>query len=395
MAEFSAGPQALGYLYQARYALHLILKSREELELSIESLDDIVFEDKGSPQELLQLKHHTTPASLTDSNSDLWKTIRIWSTNFGEGKISLPDTVLTLVTTAQAPDNSIAAFLRPDNNRNSKLATRKLLDIANNSTNASLKRSFEAFTVLSPEQQEMLVESIQIMDGSPNIIDTANQIKNRVKFAVDREHLDAFYQRLEGWWFGKIVRHLSGESTELITGFEVFDKIREIAEQFGPEVLPIDYLESEPPTPPDPETDARRFVRQLKAIAVNNRRIEKAILDYYRAFEQRSRWAREELLIGDELEKYEKKLIDEWERYFLALQDETELDEITATEQDWQKLGLKIYNWIELEADFLIRPRVNEEYVMPRRSHNLADRNPPGVWWHPKFIERLEQLLTV
>lgn len=395
MTGFSAGPQALGYLYQTRYALHLILNSPEELELSIETLDDIVFEENGSPQELLQLKHHTTPASLTDSSSDLWKTIRIWSTNFREGKISLPDTVLTLVTTAQAPDDSIAALLRPDNNRQHKLAATKLLDIANTSTNTSLTSSFDAFKLLSQNQQETLTHSIQILDNSPSISDTADQIKNRLKVAVRRQHLDALYERLEGWWYGKMVRQLNGESSDLTAGFEVFDKIREISEQFGPEVLPIDYLGAEPPTPPDPDTDNRRFVMQLKEIAVNNRRIEKAILDYYRAFEQRSRWAREDLLIGDELEQYEKKLVDEWERFYLAMQDDLQLDEATATEQDWQRFGREVYGWVDQVAKIQIRPRVTEEYVMRGSFHILADRNPPGVWWHPLFVKRLQQLLPV
>lgn len=395
MAGFSAGPQALGYLYQTRYALHLILNTPEELELSIESLDDIVFEEKGSPQELLQLKHHTSPASLTDSSSDLWKTIRIWSANFREGKISLPDTVLTLVTTAQAPDDSIAALLRPDNNRQHRHAAKKLLDIANTSTNTSLTASFDAFKALSPNQQEMLTHSIQILDNSPSISDTADQIKDRLNLAVRRQHLDALYERLEGWWLGKMVRHLSGGSADFITGFEVRDKIRDIAEQFGPEVLPIDYLEAEPSIPPDPDTDNRRFIMQLKAIAVNNRRIEKAILDYYRAFEQRSRWAREELLIDDELEQYEKKLVDEWERFSLALQDDLQLDEAITTEQDWQQFGRDVYKWVDQVADIPIRPRVTEEYVMRGSYHILADRNPPGVWWHPQFVKRLEQLLTV
>jgi hypothetical protein len=354
-----------------------------------------VFEKQGSPQELLQLKHHTNPASLTDSSCDLWKTIRIWSTNFREGEISFPDTALTLVTTAQAPDDSIAALLRPDNNRQPKLAAKRLLDIASTSTNASLTSSFDAFKALSPHQQAMLTQAIQILDNSPSIIDTACEIKDRLKVAVRRRHLDALYERLEGWWLGKMVRHLGGESTDLITGFEVFDKIREIAEQFGPEVLPIDYLEAQPPIPPDPETDNRRFVMQLKEIAVNNRRIEKAILDYYRAFEQRSRWAREELLIGDELEQYEKKLVDEWERFYLALQDDWQLDEATATEQDCQRFGREVYKWIDQAANIPIRPRVTEEYVMRGSYHILADRNPPGVWWHPLFVKRLEQLLTV
>ena len=104
-SSFSAGPQALGYLYQVRYALDLILENREELRVSIESLDDVTFEEQGSPIELLQLKHHTKTASLTDRSSDLWKTIRVWSSFVKDGSVN-SDTLLTLVTTGVAPDNS-------------------------------------------------------------------------------------------------------------------------------------------------------------------------------------------------------------------------------------------------------------------------------------------------
>ncbi|MBX3060647.1 MAG: hypothetical protein KF770_29670 [Anaerolineae bacterium] len=395
MTQFSAAPQAIGYLYQTRYALYLILSSPDELELSIEGLDDVVFEENGFPQELLQLKHHVTPASLTDSSSELWKTIRIWSTNLRDSKISLPDITLSLVTTAIAPDDSIAALLRPGNDRQPKLAAQRLLDIANTSTNSSLVLAFQAYTDLSSSQQEMLVSSIQILDASPNISDTADKIKGRLKFAVRREHLEGLYERLEGWWYNKMVRHLSKESTELITAYEIHDKIREIAEQFAPDALPIDYLELEPPVAPDPVSDNRQFVLQLKAISVNNRRIEKAILDYYRAFEQRSRWAREELLIGDELERYERKLVDEWERYCLALQDDLQLDVEVATEEDCRKFGISVYQWIDQAARIPIRPRVTEEYVMRGSYHMLADRKPPTVWWHPQFLKRLEQILAV
>lgn len=395
MTQFSAAPQAIGYLYQTRYALHLILSSPDELELTIEGLDDVVFEENGVPQELLQLKHHVTPASLTDSSSELWKTIRIWSANLRDSRISLPDATLSLVTTAIAPDDSIAALLRPGNDRQPRLAAKRLLDVANTSTNSSLQLAFQAYTELSPSQQEMLVSSIQILDASPNISDTADKIKKRLKFAVRKEHLDSLFERLEGWWYSKMVRHLSKKSIEPTTGYEVHDKIREIAEQFAPDALPIDYLELEPPVAPDPDSDNRQFVLQLKAILVNNRRIQKAILDYYRAFEQRSRWAREELLIGDELEQYERKLVDEWERYCLALQDDLQLDVEVATEEDCRKFGMDVYKWIDQVARIPIRPRVTEEYVMRGSYHILADRKPPTVWWHPQFVKRLEQILAV
>ena len=89
----------------------------------------------------------------------------------------------------------------------------------------------------------------------------------------------------------------------------------------GPNALPIDYLDAKPDSI-DPHSDNRKFVQQLRVIDVRISQIEKAILDYYRAFEQRSRWAREELLVGDEVESYERRLIDEWERFAAAISDE-------------------------------------------------------------------------
>jgi len=39
-------------------------------------------------------------------------------------------------------------------------------------------------------------------------------------------------------------------------------------------------------------------------------RVEYAIRDYYRASEQRSKWAREELLVDGELQSYERELVE-------------------------------------------------------------------------------------
>jgi hypothetical protein len=390
--EFSAGSQALGYLFQARYALYLILTNKEELELAVESLDDITFfEEEKNPTELLQLKHHINQASLTDSSSDLWKTIRVWSTQLQDKKISLPDTLLTLVTTAKTPENSAAFLLRPVKVRNSKLALDKLLKVANESENKNLTKSFEAFKALNPTQQQLLIDSIQIIDSSPDIIDITPKIKEKL-IAVRREHRDGVYERLEGWWFAKVVKHLRDNSINFISGFEVRDKICEINDQFKLDALPIDFFDLEIPEQPELSQDKRCFVAQLKEIAVNNKRIEKAISDYYRAFEQRSRWAREELLFGDEIEKYEKRLIDEWERYMLALQDE--MQDGNENEAECKKVGRKIFTWMEQEADIRIRSQVTEPYVMRGSYHMLADQKPPRVHWHPKFVERLTQLLA-
>ncbi len=390
ISDFSARDQALGYLYQTLYALWLLINGNEERELILEGLDDVVFEKDGSPEELLQLKHHSKPATLTDASPELWKTLRIWSSHVSTGTIKLDSTTLTLITTSTATDGSIAANLRPDNKRNSNEALSALVKVAQTSNNIALKSAFSAFLDLSTEDRISLVDSVVILDQSTNIEGTADLIKDRIKPAVSREHREGLYERLKGWWFKKVISLLQEDSQNSITAFEVYDRIWFIASQFHPNALPIDFLDAQPNSI-DPASDNRLFVQQLRAIAVNNKRIEKAIIDYYRAFEQRSRWAREELLIGDELEQYEKKLIDEWERFALAIADDYVDNDVS--EQQMQHIGRQIYKWVEQDADYRIRPNVTEHYVMRGSYQILADSYQPRVWWHPKFVERVAQLL--
>jgi hypothetical protein len=334
----------------------LLLDGPEERELVLEGLDDIVLGQDGAPLDLLQTKHNSVPARLTDASPQLWKTMRIWSTHVKSGRVQVPPTTLSLITTAVAPVDSAASLLRSGQGRNCAVALDKLKEVASESDNNELKAAFTAFGGLTPEQQLQLIEAVQVLDGSPDISDVGVQIRDRIRAAVDRQNRDALYERLEGWWFGKVVDQLRSKDPMPLAGFEVYDKLRSIAEQFGPNALPIDYLDAKPDSV-DPQTDNRMFVQQLRAIEVGIPRIEKAILDYYRAFEQRSRWAREELLIGDELESYERRLIDEWERFAAALTDEMPS---TVSEPQLKRVGRQIFNWMEQTADFRVRPNVTE-----------------------------------
>ncbi|MGC1375052.1 MAG: hypothetical protein WA821_02445, partial [Anaerolineales bacterium] len=157
-SQFSAAPSNLGYLYQTLYALLLLLKSKEEMVLSIETLDDVVFEKDGNSREQLQLKHHIgQTANLTDISPDLWKTIRVWSTQLKNGTFSVNDTVLSLVTTAQAPDGSIGAMLKPGSKiRNIVEISQQLAKIAETSKSKNLEEAFAAYLALSPKQRENL-----------------------------------------------------------------------------------------------------------------------------------------------------------------------------------------------------------------------------------------------
>lgn len=80
MSNRQAVEQMLGYLYQVRYALALLLENdNPDFQISIERFDDVAFSQDGSPKQLIQLKHHIRQqGNLTDTSTDLWRTIKVW-----------------------------------------------------------------------------------------------------------------------------------------------------------------------------------------------------------------------------------------------------------------------------------------------------------------------------
>jgi hypothetical protein len=134
-------------------------------------------------------------------------------------------------------------------------------------------------------------------------------------------------------------------------------------------------------------TLGKPFVEQLRLIALADTRIRYAVADYYRAFEQRSRWLREDLLLVGDLENYEKRLIEEWERAFERVKQNQEFHE----ERQMASAGRAVFDWAQ-EANIYIRPQCQQPYIHRGSFQMLSDRMTIG--WHPEFLARLEHLLT-
>ncbi|HMX29338.1 MAG TPA: hypothetical protein PKC13_27380, partial [Blastocatellia bacterium] len=154
------------------------------------------------------------------------------------------------------------------------------------------------------------------------------------------------------------------------------------------EFLPIEFLDAIAPDEQKLGAKERLFIEQLRLVAVAAPRIRKAINDYYRAFQQRSKWVREDLLLVGELETYERRLVDEWERLFERMKENLGDH---AEETTLQHEGRALFNAVE-DLELNIRPRCNEPYIMRGSFHLLA--NQLRVGWHADFVQRLNQLLT-
>ena len=390
--KFSAGEQGLGYLYQSRFALLRILQLPEEVSILIEKDDDLEFADEEGRKTLSSLKHKAPGDRLTDLSVDFWKSVRIWLFNYKkDGRIESSHRFFIFTTSEVSSDSFLTNFLPA--NQSPPFKKLELAESAlSNTSSKTINPIKDEFNNLSEDEQEDFLSRIVIFDKSPRIGDVPKKIIGQYMRTIRSEFRQPVFEHFEGWWNDLVIKLLSGERTSEILGFEVSDKLASIADEYKTDNLPINFRGEKPDGEIDPENDPRIFVVQLREIGISSNRIQNAIYDYYRAFEQRSSWARENVLVEGEVEDFENQLTDEWGRYrdvvFEDLDDESaEVKMINA--------GRELYKWAEFNTEHLrIRERVSEPYVVRGNFHILANSRPyPRVYWHPRFLDRLDKIL--
>ena len=398
--KFSAGEQGLGYIYQTRLALLHLLQMPENTAIFLEKYDDLDFIDGDGGKSLASLKHKAIGDKLTDLSTDFWKSVNIWLARYRRDGRAASNLRFFLFTTGTVSPASFLARLLPDQavaSGDAALLT-ELADAAlAKSTSKLISPITATFNELSDSEKQDFLERILIFDSSPRITDIPAIIRDKHMRSIRREHREFVLERMEGWWTDAVIKQLTGARPEGIFGYEVSDKLSNFSEEYKADNLPITFRGKVPADEIDTDADPRLFVAQLREIGISSNRIRSAILDYYRAFEQRSAWARENLLVSGEVEEYEDRLADEWNRYkdvaFEKLKDDT-------AEESLREAGATLYNWAEFETGKIeslrIRAQVTEPYVLRGSFHILADATPePRVYWHPRFINRLGEVLGV
>lgn len=393
---FDASYSALGYLHQCQYALLLGLQRDDETELyvSVEKLDDIAFhENPSSPaiaRELLQVKHHINRSGgLGNSSPDIWKSIRIWAEAASRSRINLDHCTLCLLTTSTPTSQNAVRHLSPSpSSRQPELARADLERAAVESTNAVIQAAYADYIALPESKRIKLFQAMYLLDSSLVATELQDAIGSALRHAVEPRHRVAFVERLQGWWFQRIVAHLSAATTELIPVISIQQQVHELRAQFQRESLPDDLFREELPPEATPTTDERIFILQLLLIRLSEERRRIAQEDHYRAFTQRSRWVKDNLVGMDELTGFETRLIDSWRVRFAIMRDGC-----TDTKDDHHlaQLGLNLYQWVETDAPsqsaLWVRPHFQSAYMTRGSFHILAEAMKLG--WHPHYEVQL------
>jgi hypothetical protein len=385
-SKYSASASLQGYLYQCRYALLLMLRrirSAPTARLAVEKFDDVSFEKRGSPLELVQTKHHATPGNLTDASEDWWKTLRIWCEGVRDRHFLLPGVTFSLVTTQTAPAGSAADALRATKARDPAKAQALLLAAAGASANQQLAAAFDVFKMLPKAKRSALLSELWVFDAACGVGDLDGPLLEELRLVAPRGHERPFLGQVEGWWYRRLMRHLEAAGQPAIRGGEVQEEIERVRDGYAHDNLPIERPLPDPPQPPDAANDPRRFVQRLRRLGLTDHRLRQSILDFYRATVHRDKWVTDTLVNFEEIEDYDDRLLGEWQRLCDSL-----LDEIGKPGVDRETLGRKFFFQLDEDAArhdvFFIRPRCTEPAISRGSLHKLADAGKLG--WHPDDV---------
>ncbi|MFD6726261.1 hypothetical protein ACFWEZ_40065, partial [Streptomyces sp. NPDC060131] len=185
--------------------------------------------------ELLQVKHHIGEhRSLTDTATDVWRTLKVWMDEASPSDPAGP--ALALVTTETAAQGTAVAALCP-HSRDEAEAKRLLEYVARTSTAQLTEKARDQFLGLGEADRLTFVSRIRVIDRSPHIQDVAAQVKERLHWALPPGHEDLFLAMVWRWWDETALALLQGVQRGVDVG-DAQAAIADIRDQFTRENLP-------------------------------------------------------------------------------------------------------------------------------------------------------------
>lgn len=376
---YAAAASSIGYDYQIRLALLKAFELEESNEIKIEALDDIEISNENNDKILLSLKHKKEKEKLSNLSIDFWKSVNIWIDRFNEIDSELS---FLLCTTNSVSENSFLKKLTVGTKESINNETLSIIiESLTSSTNEQLSKVKVKFLNLGDEVKIEILNRITIIENSNRITDIPKKIQDSWFRPINEKYRNEVYERLEGWWFHKVILLMTGKLDHPLTGRDVSTKLQAISTEYFEENLPItfDQLSADDIDYTQYIDSSYEFIRKLSDIKAKTSQVQRAIFDFYRASNQRMEWLENCLVNFEELDKFEKKLIDEWSRY----KDDQYYEDDDLSAQELLVIGRAIYSWSQ-NCNIHIRTKVTEPYVTRGSFHMLANEICNKLYWHPE-----------
>lgn len=318
----SADAAALGFLYQAQYALLRLWKdSSYDATVHLETLDDVVLESNGQII-LEQLKHSLAvkPPAITLASLNVWKTLKAWIDVLPT--LELGRTRFHLVTVADiSPASELAVLLTESDSRETLLIAlrdeahrvrQERADAASKGVtphpHAPRATACEAFLALDEDLQLDILKNARIMPGQSDIRQIEDELAKTLTSvrSKDQAHVAA---RMVEWWNREIVHAHCGKRPKAIHRHELVELHMNIVADVTSDAF-VDYYATE--IPPPAYQSHPMVSRQIELVGGSEAEIRRSVQNEWRAREARSRWSNESPMKKAAIARYDIRLKEEW-----------------------------------------------------------------------------------
>lgn len=401
----------LGFLFQGQYALLLLWEGEDDDAIALETEDDVVFEGRGEIV-LSQLKHSRgTPPPLTVKNDGLWKAIQNWIRgSFGadgasqDGAPPAAARIYAFVTAAAVAEGSPLHPGVPGADRTAEAETRMVAALLEEAERVRVARAAprppgtrapyqdrasgcEAFLGLAPERRAQLVRNVRVLPGLFPITAVEAKVIGLLSTTVPSRQRSAVAERLMEWWDRQVARALIGHRDRRIVKRELVGKVNDLIREHGPDALPDDFSLRRPAPEDLAEGRGGMIERQIRLVRGGESRIDIALVAWWRARGQRSRWVELDVSIASDLEAFDERLKEAWRQRHGPM-----CDDCAGLPEDGRCLeGLEILKWALLHAaDEVVPPRPEWRHPFYAQGALQQLANLLDVGWHPDYPIRLQ-----
>lgn len=388
----AVGP-ALGYYYQAVYALQLLLlQDAPDASISVESWDDVVLE-KGLSRQLYQLKHTIDLSKTIGIKSpSLWRTLTVW---FDYAK--LQDSTHTryfLATVATLQSGSPLECLREQESDRAGLraaldaeATRVLAARAQAALEHKPEHKWpyserwkdcDRYLRATPQERDALLNRSALLPQSFAIDSAKEEITKMLAHTFPSRILEELAKQLLAWWDREVLESLTHERD---SGLHV-EEVRAFITKRAAELLDNGFFEDTETYRATISPSAPGITAQLDFVQASTSQRARSTEMEMRARAQRSAWMQADVTKFDALRKYDKSLMEEWSYRFESRCDQCLGAEIKVKE----KHGRDLLDWTHLSAPNEVR-RIDENYHNPDlvRGTYIFLSGEGDVGWHPEY----------
>jgi hypothetical protein len=407
MNTHSAIGPALGYYYQAIFALISLLDSQNDnAYVSIETFDDVFHED-GTIKNLHQLKHKTTSnPKISIKDEDLWKTLKVWCdfiiTNDPKEGIFTLSTVATIdissplnvLKTHNEDRSTLNSLLLEEAKRvigeREKVRQENIQLIKKGEKEKSIPyesryKGCDTFLALSPSNRQTLLNNTRINTSIFQISTAQSEVVNRIKRSTQPKNYISLAESIIAWWDREAVRSLTRERKECIYLSELQEFISKKNSELYNDGFTDDIDDLELPTPDISHTI---HVEQLEIIDASSIQKKRSFNTELKARIQRGIWIKNNLSSASKLNKYDKNLIEEWSYKF----DEIKEISNTISEEEKKQKGRNLLDWTHNEANSQVK-NISQHYDNPdliRGSYQMLSKDK-SVGWHCDYNSLIKE----